>query len=1081
LENKFLIILRSIKFYRKPVIYQVLIIVLLSAVITGSLLVGRSVKESLKSSAAEHLGNTGIVISSGTRYFNNDLVRKLSDSGIACTGILEITGYSQNLNSQKGAFNTHIYGVGKDFFVFHGSDTINIKPGEVAVNRKLSEYLGISTGDELIIRFTVIKDIPADAPFAPSESGGISKVLKVGRILEPSGTGNFSLSISQLTPMNIFMNFEDIEEAGKNGSHRNNRILVKSDGSTLAEISDALKSHLALSDIGLYTRYIEKTSEIEMTSGRIFIDQEIVSHVTGIFPGSAPLLTYLANRITSDNKSTPYSFVSALPRSLYSDVADGNGMIINQWMAADLAVTAGDTVKMFWYSPDSLNNLVEKSGDFIVKSIADMKGVWADSLLMPEFPGIAGKESCSDWDAGVPVEMDEIRQQDEEYWNKYRGTPKAFISYEKGMEIWGNNFGPATSLRFPAGTSENQISEGFKGSLDPEKTGFIVTDLANDSVSAAENGVDFGTLFLSLGFFLIVASMVLLSFAASSYFDSKKRDIKTLYALGFRNRWIFNSLISETGIISLAGSVTGAFGGYLINIIITGALNTVWSGAVQTNTLHAYFDFSTIIIGFLISFLTIMILMLIKAIRFLKSLNRKKQEINKTHSGRVNSVILTVSVLVTVILVFLSLTSRQNLTWSYPAGAVLLFTLIFAWRQYFISGRSGDLISRSERTISHHYYSFYPSNAVMPMLFIAAGIFTVFITSANRMSFTDKTERSGGTGGYLLWCENTIPVKEDLKTESGKISLGLDELSGINFVQFKRSLGNDASCLNLNHITVPPILGVDPADFIEGRSFSFSKSLESKDKPNPWQYLKIPSENNTIYGIADQTVLDWGMKIKVGDTLIIRSENGSPLNIIIAAGLQSSVFQGNILIGMENFTKHYPTVPGTSVILIGGEKTQIDLYKSTLDERLVNYGVNVEKTTDRLAAFYNVTNTYLSVFSVFGALGMITGIIGLGFVLLRNYNQRKQEFALLLATGFQIKRIRGMIFSEQLLIILAGTSAGIVSAVIATLPSLRNNAEVPWIFMIIVVVTIVLTGIIALRLSVRSVTSQSLTPALKKE
>ena len=239
--------------------------------------------------------------------------------------------------------------------------------------------------------------------------------------------------------------------------------------------------------------------------------------------------------------------------------------------------------------------------------------------------------------------------------------------------------------------------------------------------------------------------------------------------------------------------------------------------------------------------------------------------------------------------------------------------------------------------------------------------------------------------------------------------------------------------------------------------------------------------NNTIYGIADQTVLDWGMKIKVGDTLIIRSENGSPLNIIIAAGLQSSVFQGNILIGMENFTKYYPTVSGSSVFLIGGEKTQIDLYKSTLDERLENYGVNVEKTTDRLAAFYNVTNTYLSVFSVFGALGMITGIIGLGFVLLRNYNQRKQEFALMLAIGFHIKSIRKMIFSEQLLIIFAGATSGIVSAVIATLPSLRNNAEVPWIFMMIVVVTIVMTGIIALLVSVRSITGQSLTASLKKE
>ena len=1080
MESKFLIILRSLKFYRKPVFYQYLIIMLLSAVITGSLLVGKSVKESLKKSASEHLGNTGILISSGTRYFSQELAHKLNDqANIACTGILEITGYSQNLNSQKGAFNTHIFGVDKDFFVFQGNNTLNINTGEVAVNKKLAEYLGISAGDELIIRFTEIKDIPADAPFAPSESGGMSKVLKVGIILDPSNTGNFSLSISQLTPMNIFMNFEDIED--RNGSHRNNRILVKSEAGTLKEISDVFKNHLAPSDIGLRTRYIGKTSEYEMYSQRIFIDQEIVNHVNSIFPGSAPVLTYLANRITTENNSTPYSFVSALPPSLYPEIASGNEMIINQWMAADLSVTEGDTVKMFWYSPDSLNNLVEKCGEFTVKKIVEMKGVWADSLLMPDFPGISGKESCSEWDAGVPVRMDAIRQKDEDYWNEYRGTPKAFISYEKGKEIWGNNFGPATSLRFPAGTSENQISERFNGSLDPEKSGFVISDLANDSVSAAENGVDFATLFLSLGFFLIAASMVLLSFAASSYFDSKKRDIKTLFALGFKNQWISGSLFFETGIISLAGSVTGAFGGYLVNVIITGALNTVWSGAVQTNTLHANFNLSSIFIGFLISFLTTMILMLIKVKRFLKRLNRKKHEIQKAHSVRVNSVILIISVITSLTLIILSLTSRQNLTWSYPAGAVLLLTMIFGWRQYFISGHTGAMNSGSYRRISSHYYSFYPSNAVMPVLFIAAGIFTVFITSANKMSFNDKTESSGGTGGYLLWCENTIPVKEDLKSESGRKSLGLDELSGINFVQFKRSQGNDASCLNLNHITVPPLLGVDPSDFIEAKSFSFSKSLESNDKINPWQYLKMSSGNNAIYGIADQTVLDWGMKIKVGDTLIIRSENGNPLNIIIAAGLQSSVFQGNILIGMENFTKHYPTVSGSSVFLIGGEKVQIDLYKNTLDERLGNYGVNVEKTTDRLAAFYKVTNTYLSVFSVFGALGMITGIIGLGFVLLRNYNQRKQEFALMLAIGFHIKSIRKMIFSEQLLVILAGVSSGIISAVFATLPSLRNNAKVPWLFMIMVVMTIVVTGIIALLVSVRSITSQSLTASLKKE
>ena len=68
--------------------------------------------------------------------------------------------------------------------------------------------------------------------------------------------------------------------------------------------------------------------------------------------------------------------------------------------------------------------------------------------------------------------------------------------------------------------------------------------------------------------------------------------------------------------------------------------------------------------------------------------------------------------------------------------------------------------------------------------------------------------------------------------------------------------------------------------------------------------------------------------------------------------------------------------------------------------------LKLKRLSDRLASFYEVTNTYLSVFGVFGALGMITGIAGLGFVLLRNYNYRRREFALMLATGFNVKKIR---------------------------------------------------------------------------
>ncbi|MCX6326811.1 MAG: FtsX-like permease family protein [Bacteroidia bacterium] len=1080
------IVSRSIKFYKKPVLYQILIIALLSAVITGSLMTGRSVRTSLKKTASERLGNTGFMISSGVRYVDASLAERMKDNTrINCTGILEISGYCQSLTSQKGALNTHIYAVKSDFFKFHGNDSLSIKPGEVAVNKRLADYLGVNTGDELIIRFNEISDIPADAPFASEKETGGSIVMKVGRILEPINTGNFSLSISQIMPMNIFINLSDITDNTGNALKINRLLIENKNRYSLNEVYNSLKQVLRPSDIGLSLRKVNNTKGLELISSRVFIDEEVIKEIENVLPSSAPVITYLGNRLISGTRSTPYSFVTALSSSIYPEITKGDGIIINRWLADDLVVNEGDTIEMFWYSPDSMNNLIERSTKLIVKQLVDMQGIWSDSLLMPEFPGISGSESCSNWDAGVPIKMDDIRRKDEDYWNRFRGTPKAFINYEKGKELWGNNFGPATALRFPAGISGKEIEEKLSGSLDPYKTGFSVTDLSGESVKSANESVDFSTLFLSLGFFLILASVVLLSLTVSAYFDSKRGQINTLFALGFRNKWIERILFLESGLIALVGCLIGAIAGSLVNILITKALNSVWIGAVQTDTLDTFFNYIPMLIGFLTTILITMVFLMVKIKRYLKMLNRKEKENFVSHSSIRNFIfLLTSSFIATALFAFSVFYKDQELSLSFAAGTVLLITQVLFWRQYYIGWKVRIDNRKPRKGISRNYYSFYPSHAVTPILFIAAGIFAVFITGANKMNFYgEHLKRSGGTGGYLLWCENTIPVKEDMNTTSGRKTLGLDnqQLMKMSFVQAKRSSGDDASCLNLNHVTAPPLLGIDPDDFISKGSFSFSKVLSEGNMENPWQFLYETSESNTIYGIADQTVLQWGLKIKTGDTLILRAENGQPLNIIIASGLKSSVFQGYVLIGMNNFLKYYPSVSGSSVLLVDGDPKLIDLYKSTLTERLENYGINIKLATERLASFYEVTNTYLSVFGVFGTLGMITGIAGLGFVLLRNYNHRKREFALMLATGFPVKKIRRMILSEQMLILFAGVSSGVVSAIVATLPSLTNSPDVPWLFLLLMVLAIIITGLVALVLSVRAVTNDSLTSSLKKE
>ena len=110
--TSFKIIKRSIIFYRSSGFYQCIIIAILAGVITGSLLIGDSVRKSLIKSSSQRLGNTGILVSSGVRYFSKNLSKGLSEKIDAkCIGLLETDGFCQNFADGKQAFDVKIFGV----------------------------------------------------------------------------------------------------------------------------------------------------------------------------------------------------------------------------------------------------------------------------------------------------------------------------------------------------------------------------------------------------------------------------------------------------------------------------------------------------------------------------------------------------------------------------------------------------------------------------------------------------------------------------------------------------------------------------------------------------------------------------------------------------------------------------------------------------------------------------------------------------------------------------------------------------------------------------------------------------------
>jgi ABC-type antimicrobial peptide transport system permease subunit len=1078
------IVYRSLIFYRRQAFFQLVIIAILASVITGSLLTGYSVRKSLGSRVSEKLGKSDLVISSGDRFFLPSLGKRIeASSGTSSTYITDINAICQNFVTGDKVLRAKVTGIADNFFEFNGYGNIRIEEGSVAINTHLAEKLSLKKGDEIILTLNPVSDIPASSPFAPSSITGNQSVFRVSSIIPADSCGNFSLDISQAVPFNIFIRNEDLfSKTG--GIEKANNILVENPGHLNSEkISGSLRNSLTPEDIGLHVRLVEKSRESEVTSTRVFLDGDLTEELKKALPEARPLLTYLVNTIGFKGKETPYSFVSALTDSTLPGFSAENSIIINRWLSEDLGAGVNDTLLLTWYNPGKISDLEETSGKFIISAVIEMSGIGADSLLMPQFPGISGKESCSDWDAGVDIKMDRIRKKDEDYWNKYKGTPKAFIAYEKGEKIWGSNFGPATGIRWNYPANPGQIVNSLKGKIDPLTAGFSIRDIRSEMISAAKESVDFSTLFLSLGFFIIVSTLFLLVLAVKSWFETRKEQVYTLNALGFKKSYIRMMLSLETGLIAFSGSILGVVAGLFVNLLIINALNSVWMGAVQTNTLSAFPGIMPMVAGFFSTLIISLLVLYISTTGFLKRLTKPVTGEITFSSPKMNLVFLVISAVAATLALFLYFSAEnKSAAFSFSGGGLVFISLILLWRQMILGGRwfagqgSGNYLSAS-------YYRFHPGSLLMPVLLIAAGLFAVVITGINRMQAGEGgLKNSGGTGGYQIWAETTVPVKEDIGSSRGIKTYGLDEFEGkFTIVQAKRSSGDDASCLNLNHVTSPALLGLDPSSFISDRSFSFASLIKDADRDNPWEIITRKVNGNVIYGFADQTVLEWGLKKKTGDTLLFRSESGELFRLVIAGGLKSSLFQGYVVTDSRWISELYPSISGSSVFLIKCEYGIMSSLNDAIRTRFEPFGISTTPAVEKLEEFFQVTNTYLSVFTVLGGFGIILGVIGLGFVLRLVYNSRRREFALMMASGFTGISVRRIILKEQLFILFAGISTGLISGTISTLPSITSGGEIQWLSLFLIISAMVATGLISLLVSMQSLKKLPLTSVLRRE
>ena len=173
------------------------------AVLAGSLLVGESVRESLRRLALARLGRTSLAVES-PQFFREALADSLraqpafSRQFSAAAPLLALPGTVAHQASGRQAVGVLVYGVDARFFAFHGVADAKALTGRAAL---LSEALGAelqaSDGDSLLVKLTPTAEIPGSTLFGRRDEPGRRLRVSAQGVLRRDQQGDFALQPRQ--------------------------------------------------------------------------------------------------------------------------------------------------------------------------------------------------------------------------------------------------------------------------------------------------------------------------------------------------------------------------------------------------------------------------------------------------------------------------------------------------------------------------------------------------------------------------------------------------------------------------------------------------------------------------------------------------------------------------------------------------------------------------------------------------------------------------------------------------------------------------------------------------------------------
>jgi ABC-type lipoprotein release transport system permease subunit len=672
-----------------------------------------------------------------------------------------------------------------------------------------------------------------------------------------------------------------------------------------------------------------------------------------------------------------------------------------------------------------------------------------------------------------------VRQRDEEYWKKYRTTPKAFLPLAAGQKIWGSRFGKLTSIRLHGST--DGFAAQLRDALDPTAMGFAVYPARTQALAASQGATDFGEYFVYFSFFLMAAALLLAALFFRLGIEQRLREIGSLRAFGFPDAAVRNLFLIEGALLALAGCIIGIAGATGYGGLMVLGLRTSWSGAVGTKLLSLHVTPWALAIGTLAGMVAA-VLCIWWTLRGLRTITPRGLMTARRLESKARIWVGSACALAGVLLLLSARWIGASGSF-FGGGTLLLAAALFEGRVWL--GRRSTEEFHGIPALGFRNAAWRPGRSILCTALIASATFLIIAVDAFRRDERPPLDPKSGTGGFALMAESLLPVIHDPNTGPGREALNLTDpaLSNVHFTLFRLRPGEDASCLNLYQPRNPRVLA--PAgDFLSRGRFAFQDSLATtaERKRNPWLLLDAPLSDGAIPAIADANSMTYALHRKLGEDVILDPAGSHPIRLRLVASLADSIFQGELLISEQNFLRAFPEQSGYRFFLIEPPPQKAADVTGLLETTLADYGFDVTATSERLAIYHRVENTYISTFQMLGALGLVLGTVGLAAVLARNVLERRRELALLAAVGYRRSHLAVMILAENALVLVGGLVIGTACALIAIIPAIASHGgHVALVSMAGWLAMILATGLAAATVATALMIRLPLIPSLRAE